>query len=212
MKHNHHDLRPFQVWFWHDKERLFTSFLIIHPINTIILSIQTDSRTPYFCNMDSFSHPIFWGTTASSWRKCPWFFLPELSMANDRLNTNRLWVILVPLQSSCGWCTSWWARRRPQNHGWRTEQAAEQILGCWRSWGCSHWGFCRQLWGGSHDGSCSSDSGRKCWCHSDTLHTLLLRHNTGGHLRGQTQERCSTEILYYRVKLNSCRFSCDIIP
>lgn len=125
--------------------------------------------------------------------------------------------MLVPLRSSCGWCTSWWARRRPRNRGWQTEQAAEQTLGCWRSWGCSHWGFCRQLWGGSHDGSCSFDSERKCWCRSDTLHTPLLQRNTGGHLRGQIQERCSTsEIFDYRVNLktnfgsiNSCTYLQD---
>lgn len=35
-------------------------------------------------------------------------------------------------RSSCGWCTSGWAGRRPQSPGWLTEPAGLQIPGCWR--------------------------------------------------------------------------------
>lgn len=40
-----------------------------------------------------------------------------------------------PSQSSCGWCTSWWAGTQPRSPGLLTVRAVQQTPGCWRSLG-----------------------------------------------------------------------------
>ena len=63
-----------------------------------------------------------------------------------------------PWRRTSWWCTSWSARRLPQSHGWPTAREERQTPGCWRSWGCSRGGSCRQWSGGTWDGK-----SLKCW-------------------------------------------------
>lgn len=94
-----------------------------------------------------------------------------------------------PWQSSFWWYTSWWVHRQPQSHGWLTASKAAQTPGCWKSWGCIHWGSCRQWWGGSRGGNYSYGSGQKCWYRWGTPRTPPLPRSTGALLKPRQSKK-----------------------
>lgn len=68
---------------------------------------------------------LLWGAQLTSWLLSSWI-KEELVELLTCTQPPSLW------QSSCGWCTSWWAGTQPQNPGWLTEPAGLQTPGCWR--------------------------------------------------------------------------------